>query len=123
MGIFYYNTAIRLQDSVQRYETQLQATPNDKQAAQMLDEFLHKRLDNFYKAVPRFQKVVAIDSKDEDTWRLLAICNYSLASLLSDLQARQLGPAPMIRRACGMKPKRRWRRPTITSPSTRTSAI
>jgi tetratricopeptide (TPR) repeat protein len=87
MGIFYYNTAVRLQDSVQRYETQLEATPNDKQVAQVLNEFLRKRLDNFYKAVPRFQKVVEIDSKDEDTWRLLAICNYSLASLLSELQA------------------------------------
>jgi tetratricopeptide (TPR) repeat protein len=87
MGIFYYNTAVRLQDSIVRYETQLETTPSDSQAAEMLKEFSRKRLDHFHKAVPRFQRVVEIDTKDEDTWRLLAICNYSLASLAGDVQA------------------------------------
>ena len=87
MGIFYYNTAVRLQDSVGRYEGQLAVAPDDQAAAAMMTQYSRQRLDNFYKAVPRFKKVVEIDGKDEDTWRLLAICNYSLASLSGDLQA------------------------------------
>lgn len=87
MGIFYYNTAVRLQDSVSRYETRRETDPNDKEAAEQLKEYTRRRLDNFFKAVPRFQKVVEIDSKDEDSWRLLAICHYSLASLASDMQS------------------------------------
>ena len=86
MGIFYYNTAIRLQDSVSRYETQLETDPNDQNAKDQLKEFTQRRLDNFFKAIPRFQKVVELDSKDEDSWRLLAICQYSLASLSGDLK-------------------------------------
>ncbi len=86
MGIFYYNTAVRLQDSVMRYETQLETEPENQEAKEQLKEYTRRRLDDFYKAVPRFQKVVEIDSKDEDSWRLLAICNYSLASLASDMQ-------------------------------------
>jgi len=92
MGIFYYNTAIRLQDSVSRYQEQLDVTPNDTVAAEQLKEYTRKRLDNFFKAVPRFKKVVEIDNKDEDSWRLLAICDYSLASLSADLQGSENQP-------------------------------
>ncbi|MEW5700773.1 MAG: tetratricopeptide repeat protein [Candidatus Zixiibacteriota bacterium] len=76
MGIFYYNAAIRLQDSLS------QAERSDDKGAQR--EFWQKSLENFARAIPRFAKVVEIDAKDQDTWRLLAICYYSGATLAAD---------------------------------------
>jgi tetratricopeptide (TPR) repeat protein len=87
MGIFYYNAAIRLQDSVGKYEKEVQADPKSAESVKNLTEFSRKRLENFARATPRFVKVVEIDSKDEDTWRLIAICRYSLASTIDDIRA------------------------------------
>jgi tetratricopeptide (TPR) repeat protein len=87
MGIFYYNTAVRLQDSVLKYEQEVRNDPKDEAAASAFQDYSRKRLENFFMAVPRFQKVVEIDPKDKDTWRLLATCDYSVASLADDLQA------------------------------------
>lgn len=87
MGIFYYNTAVRLQDSVLKYERAVQDDPKSTGDKEMLHTFLTSRLENFYKAVPRFEKVVELDPKDDDTWRLLGVCRYSLASLTGDLAA------------------------------------
>jgi len=87
MGIFYYNAAVRLQDSVGKYEREVQADPNNAPARQSLIDYSRKRLENFARATPRFVKVVEIDPKDQDTWRLIAICRYSLASTIDDLRA------------------------------------
>jgi tetratricopeptide (TPR) repeat protein len=91
MGIFYYNTAVRLQDSVSKYDEFLADHPGDAEATESLHSFAQRRLDNFYKAIPRFEKVVEIDEGDEDTWRLLAICSYSMASTADDLAASGSG--------------------------------
>lgn len=79
LGIFYYNTAIRLQDSI------LTASKSNERKAARLG-FVQTSLDNFSRAIPRFKKVVEIDEKDEDTWRLIGICYYSVASLALDDQ-------------------------------------
>lgn len=78
MGIFYYNTAVRLQDSIIKYEHDLEKTPNNAELQEQLNTYTDKRRDNFEKAVPRFAKVVEIDPKDQDSWRLLAVSRYSL---------------------------------------------
>jgi len=78
MGIFYYNSAVRLQDSVDKYERDARKSPNDADVAAQLKSYSDKRKDNFEKAIPRFAKVVELDAKDQDTWRLLAICQFSM---------------------------------------------
>jgi tetratricopeptide (TPR) repeat protein len=85
MGIFYYNNAVRLQDSVTKYERLLQEKSNVPESKSQYDTYVGKRLENFKNAIPRFDKVVELDPKDDDTWRLLGICRFSLASLTSDL--------------------------------------
>jgi len=84
MGIFYYNTAIRFQDSMAQAERALANNDKDTNAKAARRGFWEKSLDNFAKAIPRFSKVVEIDPKDQETWRLLAICYYSAATLASD---------------------------------------
>lgn len=78
MGIFYYNAAVRLQDSVEKYSREVRKSPNDTAASSMEKQYTDRRRDSFDKAAPRFAKVVEIDPKDQDSWRLLAICQYSL---------------------------------------------
>lgn len=78
LGIFYYNNAVRLQDSI--------AAAGKSNSKEARLEFLNTSLENFARAVPRFKKVVELDEKDTDTWRLLAICYYSLASIALDEQ-------------------------------------
>ncbi|GAB4325712.1 MAG: hypothetical protein Kow0074_19640 [Candidatus Zixiibacteriota bacterium] len=85
MGIFYYNTAVRLQDSVVKYEKIVQDESDNAEAKANLRAYRGKRLENFKNAIPRFDKVVELDKKDDDTWRLLGICRFSLASLTSEL--------------------------------------
>jgi tetratricopeptide (TPR) repeat protein len=86
LGIFYYNTAVRLQDSISTAAKAIDRNRNDEAAKQARFGFLTTSLENFAKAIPRFKKVVEIDEKDQETWRLLAICYYSVASLASDDQ-------------------------------------
>ncbi len=78
MGIFYYNAAVRLQDSVEKYDREVRKSPDDTAASSMEKSYTAKRHDSFEKAIPRFAKVVEIDPKDQDSWRLLAICQYSM---------------------------------------------
>jgi tetratricopeptide (TPR) repeat protein len=99
MGIFYYNTAVRLQDSVTKYDEILSDNPDDAEAKENLNAFAERRLDNFYKAIPRFEKVVEIDESDDDTWRLLAVCSYSMASTADDLVAS--GSADIVESVMG----------------------
>lgn len=94
MGIFYYNTAIRLQDSLVEAEKGADRYKGAEAAKAAQREFLRKALENFVRAVPRFSKVVEIDAKDQDTWRLLAVCYYSSSSLATD---ERLGDTPSDR--------------------------
>lgn len=87
MGIFYYNAAVRLQDSVAKYERESAADPKNSAVRDLYNEYSRRRLENFARATPRFLKVVELDTKDEDTWRLIAVCRYSLASSIDDLRA------------------------------------
>ncbi len=85
LGIFYYNNAIRLQDSIAAAgKAEERGGDNDTRAARL--GFLNSALENFARAIPRFKKVVELDEKDNDTWRLLGICYYSVASLALDGQ-------------------------------------
>jgi tetratricopeptide (TPR) repeat protein len=43
-----------------------------------MKSYSDKRKDNFEKAIPRFAKDVELDPKDQDTWRLYAICQFSI---------------------------------------------
>ncbi len=94
MGIFYYNTAVRLQDSVVKYEKVVQESPENTGALTNLKAYLSKRLENFKNAIPRFQRVVELDEKDDETWKLLAVCRFSLASLTTELASA--GEAPLL---------------------------
>jgi tetratricopeptide (TPR) repeat protein len=78
MGIFYYNAAVRIQDSVDKYDREARRSPGDTVAAAQQKVYADKRRENFEKAIPRFAKVVELDPKDQDTWRLLAICQFSV---------------------------------------------
>jgi tetratricopeptide (TPR) repeat protein len=86
LGIFYYNTAVRLQDSILAASKAIDRDRNDQAAKQARFGFLTTSLNNFAKAIPRFKKVVELDEKDRETWRLLGVCYYSVASLASDDQ-------------------------------------
>jgi tetratricopeptide (TPR) repeat protein len=78
MGIFYYNAAVRIQDSVSKYDREVRKSPGDSGAVAMQRLYSGKRRESFEKATPRFSKVVDLDPKDQDTWRLLAICQFSM---------------------------------------------
>jgi len=78
MGIFYYNAAVRVQDSVDKYDREVRQSPGNTEAAAQQKAYADKRRESFEKAIPRFSKVVELDSKDRDTWRLLAICQFSM---------------------------------------------
>jgi tetratricopeptide (TPR) repeat protein len=84
LGIFFYNNAVRLQDSIAASSKNAERGGDDAKASRLT--FVKTSLDNFAKAIPRFKKVVEIDEKDNDTWRLLAICHYSVASIALDDQ-------------------------------------
>jgi tetratricopeptide (TPR) repeat protein len=84
LGIFYYNTAIRLQDSIAASSKAADRDGTTSAARQARLGFVQTSLENFARAIPRFKKVVELDEKDDDTWRLLGICYYSVASLALD---------------------------------------
>ncbi len=85
LGIFYYNNAIRLQDSIAAAsKAETRSSTTDAKAARL--SFVTTSLENFARAIPRFKKVVELDEKDSDTWRLSAICYYSVASIALDDQ-------------------------------------
>lgn len=86
LGIFYYNNAIRLQDSIGAADKIIERDGKNSSARAARLEFVRTSLDNFARAIPRFKKVVELDEKDHDTWRLLGICYYSVASLAVDDQ-------------------------------------
>jgi len=91
-----------LQDSVVKYEKAVQDMPKDAGVAASLTEFQAKRLDNFRNAIPRFEKVVELDPKDEDTWRLIGVCHFSLASLTADMASA--GKASVLEEVFGNPP-------------------
>lgn len=85
LGIFYYNNAIRLQDSIAATsKADNRSASADLKSSRL--NFVTTSLDNFARAIPRFKKVVELDEKDTDTWRLLAICYYSVSSIALDEQ-------------------------------------
>lgn len=86
LGIFFYNNALRLQDSIAAASKSSERGGRDNPARATRLEFVKASLENFSRAVPRFKKVVELDEKDTDTWRLLATCYYSLASIALDEQ-------------------------------------
>jgi Tfp pilus assembly protein PilF len=84
LGIFFYNNAVRLQDSIAAATKNAERGGAEAKASRL--NFVQTSLDNFARAIPRFKKVVEIDEKDNDTWRLLAVCHYSVASIALDDQ-------------------------------------
>jgi len=85
LGIFYYNNAVRLQDSIAASsKADTRSSSADSKTARL--SFVTTSLENFGRAIPRFKKVVELDEKDSDTWRLLAICYYSVSSIALDDQ-------------------------------------
>lgn len=85
LGIFYYNNAVRLQDSIAAAsKADTRSSSADSKTARL--SFVTTSLENFARAVPRFKRVVELDDKDSDTWRLLAICYYSVSSIALDEQ-------------------------------------
>ena len=86
LGIFYYNNALRLQDSIAAASKTVDRDGKKSPAYAARLGFVKTSLDNFARAIPRFKKVVEIDEKDQETWRLLAVCHYSVASLALDDQ-------------------------------------
>lgn len=84
LGIFFYNNAVRLQDSIAAASKTSERGDAGAKASRL--SFVQTSLDNFARAIPRFKKVVEIDEKDTDTWRLLAVCHYSVASIALDEQ-------------------------------------
>ncbi|HWO58000.1 MAG TPA: tetratricopeptide repeat protein [bacterium] len=89
LGIFYYNNAVRLQDSIAAATKVIERDGRNSPAKATRLAFLESSLENFARAIPRFKKVVELDEKDHETWRLLGICYYSVASLAVDAQLEE----------------------------------
>jgi len=88
MGIFFYNNAIRLQDSLAKYDKTLLANAGDNVAKTSYIGFLRQSFENFARGIPNLRKVVELDKKDDETWRLLGIAYYSIASQLTEVETR-----------------------------------
>jgi tetratricopeptide (TPR) repeat protein len=88
LGTFFYNKAIRLQDSIKKYDLALTEDAKDAEAQDGYKRYSLGSAENFILALPRFDRVIEIDPEDELTVRLIGVSTFSVASMISDLIAR-----------------------------------
>ncbi|HUU44249.1 MAG TPA: hypothetical protein VM118_00840 [Acidobacteriota bacterium] len=86
LGSFFYNAALRLQDSIVKYARMVETDRQSEAGNAGYLENWSASIENFILAVPRFDKVIELDPKDDETVKLRAIAVFTVASMLEDIK-------------------------------------